>query len=176
MAQDPLNLLCIEPRFPGRLGAVADWLVRHRGYRCWLFCASTDAPEHWSATAGKGLEVVGYQTGGVANEPAVTWIRYLERGLCHAYGCWETLHSRRPRRCRCCHRQPFRTFPRLASANGNERFTGSFRQEVQRGRLIRRLRSNVRHCHYPYWTMLKENVSIRAAVRSAAPGKNARCI
>jgi hypothetical protein len=96
MAQDPLNLLCIEPRFPGRLGGVADWLVRHRGYRCWFFCASTDAPEHWPESVGKGLEVVGYQTGGAAREPAVTWIRYLERGLCHAYGCWETLQSRRP--------------------------------------------------------------------------------
>ena len=96
MAQDPLNLLCIEPRFPGRLGGVADWLVRHRGYRCWFFCASTDTPEHWPASVGKGLEVVGYQTGGAAKEAAVTWIRYLERGLCHAYGCWETLHARRP--------------------------------------------------------------------------------
>jgi glycosyltransferase involved in cell wall biosynthesis len=96
MAQDPLNLLCIEPRFPGRLGATADWLVRQRGYHCWFFCASADAPEHWPASAGKGLEVVGYQTGGAANEPAVTWIRYLERGLCHAYVCWEKLQSRRP--------------------------------------------------------------------------------
>jgi len=96
LAQDPLNLLCIEPRFPGRLGGVADWLVRHRGYRCWCFCASADAPEHWPASAGKGLEVVGYQTGGAAREPAVTWIRYLERGLCHAYRCWETLQSCRP--------------------------------------------------------------------------------
>ncbi len=97
MAQDPLHLLCIEPRFPGRLGGTADWLVRHRGYHCWFYCASTDPPEHWPASAGKGLEVVGYQAGGAARESAVTWIRYLERGLCHAYGCWETLESRRPR-------------------------------------------------------------------------------
>jgi hypothetical protein len=33
MAQDPLTLLCVEPRFPGWLGAVADGLAR-RGYRC----------------------------------------------------------------------------------------------------------------------------------------------
>jgi hypothetical protein len=33
MVQDPLSLLCIEPHFSGRLGAVADWLVRKRGYR-----------------------------------------------------------------------------------------------------------------------------------------------
>jgi hypothetical protein len=26
MPQGPLQLVCIEPRFPGRLGAVADWL------------------------------------------------------------------------------------------------------------------------------------------------------
>jgi glycosyltransferase involved in cell wall biosynthesis len=97
MAQDPLHLLCIEPRFPGRLGGVADWLVRHRGYHCWFYCASTDPTEHWPASAGKGLEVVGYQAGGAAREKAVTWMRYLERGLCHAYGCWETLESRPPR-------------------------------------------------------------------------------
>lgn len=97
MPQEPLNLLCIEPRFPGRLGATADWLVRHRGYNCWFYCASTDAPEHWPASVGKGLKVVGYQTGGAAREPAVTWMRYLERGLCHAYGCWEKLQSQRPR-------------------------------------------------------------------------------
>ncbi len=97
MAQDPLQLLCIEPRFPGRLGGVADWLVRHRGYHCWFYCASTDPSEHWPPSTGKGLEVIGYQAGGAAREPAVTWIRYLERGLCHAYGCWETLVSRRPR-------------------------------------------------------------------------------
>jgi hypothetical protein len=40
MAQDPLALLCIEPCFPGRLGAVADWLVRRRGYRCQFYCAN----------------------------------------------------------------------------------------------------------------------------------------
>lgn len=97
MAQDPLQLLCIEPRFPGRLGGVADWLVRHRGYHCRFYCASSDPPEHWPASAGKGLDVIGYQAGGAAREPAVTWMRYLERGLCHAYGCWETLDSRRPR-------------------------------------------------------------------------------
>jgi hypothetical protein len=61
MAQDPLHLLCIEPRFPGQLGAVADWLVCHRGYRCSFYCAWTDPVEHWSASAGRGMEVVGYQ-------------------------------------------------------------------------------------------------------------------
>ena len=30
MTQDPLHVLWIEPSFPGRLGAVADWLVRRR--------------------------------------------------------------------------------------------------------------------------------------------------
>jgi glycosyltransferase involved in cell wall biosynthesis len=97
MAQDPLQLLCIEPRFPGRLGGVADWLVRHRGYHCRFYCASSEPPDHWPASAGKGLDVIGYQAGGAAREAAVTWMRYLERGLCHAYGCWETLDSRRPR-------------------------------------------------------------------------------
>jgi glycosyltransferase involved in cell wall biosynthesis len=97
MAQDPLHLLCIEPRFPGRLGAVADWLVRRRGYRARFYCSTAEPPEMWPASAGKGLEVVSYQAGGAAREQAISWIRYLERGLCHAYGCWETLEMRRPR-------------------------------------------------------------------------------
>ena len=42
MPQDPLHLLCIEPRFPGRLGAVADWLVRRRGYRCQFYCHTAE--------------------------------------------------------------------------------------------------------------------------------------
>ena len=46
MAQDPLHLLCIEPQFPGRLGGVADWLVRRRGYRCQFYCNNTDAQEN----------------------------------------------------------------------------------------------------------------------------------
>ena len=45
MPQDPLSLLCIEPRFPGTLGAVADWLVRKRGYRCQFYCHAADGPE-----------------------------------------------------------------------------------------------------------------------------------
>ena len=97
MAQDPLHLLCIEPRFPGRLGAVADWLVRRRGYRCRFFCASAEPPEQWPQSAGKGMDVISFQAGGAARERAVSWVRYLERGLCHAYGCWETLEMRRPR-------------------------------------------------------------------------------
>jgi hypothetical protein len=32
MPKDPLSLLCVEPRFPCRIGFVADWLVRRRGY------------------------------------------------------------------------------------------------------------------------------------------------
>ena len=47
MPQDPLALLCIEPRFPGTLGAVADWLVRKRGYRCQFYCHAADGPESW---------------------------------------------------------------------------------------------------------------------------------
>src|SRR5436305_1841560 len=38
MNQDPLNVLWVEPHFLGRLGAVADWLVRRRGYRSWSYC------------------------------------------------------------------------------------------------------------------------------------------
>src|SRR5262249_31636613 len=97
MSQDPLHLLCIEPRFPGRLGAVADWLVRHRGYRCGFYWASNDPAPDWPPAVGKGLEVVRFDVGGVARESAVAWTRYLERGLCYAYGCWEVLEVRRPR-------------------------------------------------------------------------------
>lgn len=97
MAQDPLSLVCIEPRFPGRLGAVADWLVRRRGYRCRFYCAGAEPQEHWPPSVGKGLEVVGFPIGGVARESAVAWTRGLERGLCYAYGCFEVLDARRPR-------------------------------------------------------------------------------
>lgn len=98
MAQDPLCLLVVEPRFPGRLGAVADWLVRKRGYRCWFFCNQATGPrEWWPPSVGRGLEVVGFNVGGVAQEGAVHWTRTLERGLCYAYGAWEVLEQRRPR-------------------------------------------------------------------------------
>jgi glycosyltransferase involved in cell wall biosynthesis len=96
MSQDPLHLLCVEPRFPGRLGAVADWLVRKRGYRCQFYCHSADAPACWPASTGKGLDVIRFDVGGVARESAVAWTRTLERGLCYAYGCWEVLHARHP--------------------------------------------------------------------------------
>lgn len=97
MAQDPLHLLCIEPHFPGRLGAVADWLVRRRGYRCQFYCNSVEAQAHWPESVGKGLELVVFKVGGVAREHVVPWTRQLERGLCYAYGCWEVLEARRPR-------------------------------------------------------------------------------
>src|SRR6185436_19969160 len=97
MSQDPLHLVCIEPRFPGRLGAVADWLVRKRGYRCWFYCNTADAPEQWPESVGKGMDVVTFGVGGVAREPSAAWTRGLERGLCYAYGCWEVLGPRPPR-------------------------------------------------------------------------------
>src|SRR6185437_12256560 len=98
MSQDPLSLLCIEPRFPGRLGAVADWLVRKRDYRCQFYCTSAIRDRgHWPASTGRGMEVIQFNVGGVARQPSVAWTRDLERGLCYAYGCWEVLHARRPR-------------------------------------------------------------------------------
>ena len=96
MAQDPLSLLCIEPRFPGRLGAVADWLVRKRGYRCQFYCARADDRAFWPKSAGRGMDVIQFKVGGVAQQTAVPWTRDLERGLCYAYGCFEVLHARRP--------------------------------------------------------------------------------
>jgi len=95
MAPDPLHLLSIEPSFPGRLGAVADWLVRKRGYHCRFCCTRTESQEFWPESTGKGLEVILYNLGGVAREPSIAWNRSLERGLCYAYGCWEMLEARR---------------------------------------------------------------------------------
>jgi glycosyltransferase involved in cell wall biosynthesis len=97
MAEDPLSLLCIEPHFPGRLGATADWLVRRRGYRCQFYCATADPPAHWPPSVGRGLEVVQFKVGGVARETAVSWTRSLERSLCYSFGCFEVLDARRPR-------------------------------------------------------------------------------
>ncbi len=92
----PLQLLCIEPRFPGRLGAVADYLVRRRGYRCQFYCSAVDAREFWPLSTGKGLDVIKFPVGGVARGNTVPWTRSLERGLCYGYGCWEVLHARQP--------------------------------------------------------------------------------
>ena len=97
MAQDPLHVLWVEPTFPGRLGAVADWLVRHRGYRASFYCHTADPRDFWPPSVGKGLELQVFGVGGVARESAVNWSRALERSLCYAYGCWEVLDQRRPR-------------------------------------------------------------------------------
>jgi glycosyltransferase involved in cell wall biosynthesis len=97
MPQHPLSLLCIEPRFPGKLGAVADWLVRKRGYRCQFYCAGADGREFWPASVGAGLDVVQFNVGGAARESAAHWTRGLERSLCYSFGCHEVLEARRPR-------------------------------------------------------------------------------
>jgi len=97
MSQDPLHLLVVETRFPGRLGAVADWMVRKRGCRVTFFCHQADPAPLWPEGTGKGLEVVSFNVGGVAREATVPWTRQLERGLCHAYGAWEVVESRRIR-------------------------------------------------------------------------------
>ena len=96
MAHAPLHLLCVEPRFPGRLGAVADWLVRKRGYRCLFYCHAVEDSAYWPESVNQGLDVVRFEVGGVARQPAVDWTRLLERGLCYAFGCWEVLMARRP--------------------------------------------------------------------------------
>jgi glycosyltransferase involved in cell wall biosynthesis len=92
MTQDPLHLLCIEPRFPGRLGPVADWLVRRRGYRCRFLCTDADARDLWPESVGKGLDVVLCPVGG---EGSVGWTRVLERGLAHARGYYQYLDRER---------------------------------------------------------------------------------
>ena len=97
MPQDPLNLLCIEPHFPGRLGGVADWLVRRRGYRCHFFCHKAGPKESWPESTGRGMDVVAFNVGGVAREDSVAWQRSLERSLCYSFGAWEVIDHRRPR-------------------------------------------------------------------------------
>ena len=59
MAQDPLHVLWVEPNFPGRLGAVADWLVRRRGYRSSFYCHTADPRAFWPPSVGKGLDCPG---------------------------------------------------------------------------------------------------------------------
>jgi len=97
MAQDPLHVLWVEPQFPGRLGAVADWLVRRRGYRASFYCHTLEPRASWPPSVGQGLDVQVFGVGGIARERAVSWSRALERSLCYAYGCWEVLEQRRPR-------------------------------------------------------------------------------
>ncbi len=97
MAQDPLHVLWIEPHFPGRLGAVADWLVRRRGYRSTFYCHRADPRDRWPASVGQGLDLQVFGLGGIARETAVSWSRTLERSLCYSYGCWEVLEKNRPR-------------------------------------------------------------------------------
>jgi glycosyltransferase involved in cell wall biosynthesis len=97
MAQDPLHVLWVEPQFPGRLGAVADWLVRRRGYRASFYCHTLEPRPGWPASVGEGLDVQVFGVGGIARDSAVSWSRALERSLCYAYGCWEILDQRRPR-------------------------------------------------------------------------------
>jgi glycosyltransferase involved in cell wall biosynthesis len=97
MAQDPLHVLWVEPQFPGRMGGVADWLVRRRGYRASFFCHTVEPRAFWPPSAEKGLDVQVFGVGGIARERAVAWSRALERSLCYAYGCWEALEQRRPR-------------------------------------------------------------------------------
>ncbi len=97
MAQDPLHVLWIEPHFPGRLGLVADWLVRRRGYRATFYCHRVDPRENWPASVGNGLDLQVFNLGGIAREQAVSWSRTLERSLCYSYGCWEVLDKKRPR-------------------------------------------------------------------------------
>ncbi|MFI5453976.1 MAG: glycosyltransferase [Isosphaerales bacterium] len=97
MAQDPLHVLWVEPQFPGRLGAVADWLVRRRGHRASFYCHTLEPRAGWPASVDQGLDVQVFGVGGIAREPAVSWSRALERSLCYSYGCWEVLDQRRPR-------------------------------------------------------------------------------
>jgi glycosyltransferase involved in cell wall biosynthesis len=94
MLQPPLHLLCIEPRFPGRLGAVADWLVRRRGYRVRFVFSSAEPRDHWPESVGKGLDLMACP---VSGEGAVEWVRYLERGLGHALAYFEGLEKHRLR-------------------------------------------------------------------------------
>ncbi|WP_169974246.1 glycosyltransferase family protein [Tautonia rosea] len=122
MAQDPLCLLCVEPSFPGRLGAVTDWLVRTRGYRCWFASNRISPREFWPESVGRGLELLQYEVGGVAWEPSVPWTRSLERWFCHAHGVWELLEAQRPR--------PVDVVPARSSGLGSTLFVPGFDTRV----------------------------------------------
>lgn len=94
MSQDPLHLICVEPHFPGRLGATADWLVRKRGYRCRFYCSAADPREFWPDAVGHGLDVLVCP---VAAEGTVEWTRCLERGLGYAMTYFDAVEKQRPR-------------------------------------------------------------------------------
>ena len=83
--------------FPGRLGAVADWLVRRRGYRSWFYCHTLEPREAGRRRSGRGWRSRSSGWAASLRESAVTWSRALERSLCYAYGCWEVLEQKRPR-------------------------------------------------------------------------------
>ena len=97
MAQDPLCLLCVEPYFPGRLGRGGRLAGPPTGLSRPFLLPSGRRPGALARVGGKGLELVTFNVGGVAKEPAVHWSRGLERGLCYAYGAWEVYDARRPR-------------------------------------------------------------------------------
>ncbi len=99
MPQDPLHVLWIEPGFPGRLGGVADWLTRRRGYRSTFYANSVDPREggRWPESMGQGLTLQTFNVGGVARDASVTWSQAFERSLCYAYGCGEVLQQKMPR-------------------------------------------------------------------------------
>ncbi len=97
MPQDPLHILCVEPHFPGRLGGVADWLVRRRGYKCYFYCHQAGPKPFWPEATGRGMDVIAFNVGGAGKEGTVTWQRTLERSLCYSFGAWEVINSRRPR-------------------------------------------------------------------------------
>jgi glycosyltransferase involved in cell wall biosynthesis len=97
MPGPPLNLLCVEPRFPGRLGQVAEWLARRRGYRVRFACHQLDSSDDRTSAHGPRIDVIPFDVGGIAREPSVPWWRGFERGLCYAFGAWEVVDARRPR-------------------------------------------------------------------------------
>lgn len=97
MSKHPLNLLFVEPRFPGRLGPIADWLVRKRGHRVHFACHQIEPDDHQLPSVGRGLDFIRFNVGGIAREPSVPWWRGFERGLCYAYGAHEVIDAFRPR-------------------------------------------------------------------------------
>ena len=97
MTPPPLSIVCIEPTFPGRLGWVADWLVRRRGCRCLFVCGAADPPGFWPPSAGAGIDVVRYDPPETPHGGAVPWPRLLERGLAHATAAYRVLEARNPR-------------------------------------------------------------------------------
>jgi glycosyltransferase involved in cell wall biosynthesis len=95
MPLPPLNVLAVEPTYPGKLGALASDLARLRGCRVAFLHHRLDPGVE---PPPPNVTLLRHAVGGAAREPSVAWDRHLERGYCYAYAAFEFLrdHPVRP--------------------------------------------------------------------------------